>query len=85
MKTIPGYWMNETSGVLAPIVRKFLEGHELVIGELAIMRAYLAQWMEGDFKGPGADKLRADVPNIYTTADLRRWLGRAIDVGIDPL
>lgn len=83
--TVPGYWMNETSGVLAPVVRKYLNGDELDPAEVGTMRAYLRQWMTGDFRLPATDRLRVDVETIATTADVRAWLGRALDAGIDPL
>jgi hypothetical protein len=83
--TVPGYWMNETSGVLEPVVRKYLEGAELSTGEVGTMRAYLRQWMAGDFHGPEIEWLRLDVYDIRTTVDLRAWLARAFDAGIDPL
>lgn len=80
---IPGYWMNETSGVLAPVVRSYLAGHELDEAELTTMRAYLRQWVGGAFAG--AELLRASVDRITTTDELRRWLAEALDAGIDPL
>lgn len=80
-----GYWPNETSGALAPVVRKYIEGGTLDGSEVAIMRAYLRQWMGGVWSGPAAKQLRADVDRIFTHAELRAWLDRAVDEGIDPL
>jgi hypothetical protein len=83
---IPGYWMNETSGVLEPVVRKYLEGGELSTDEVQTMRAYLRQWIWADgFVGPDVDRLRAGVAHLYNTGDLRAWLDRALNAGIDPL
>jgi hypothetical protein len=83
--SIPGYWMNEQGGELGPAVRKYLSGRQLRGDEVATMRAYLRQWMAGDFRGPGIDELRADVDRIRTHDDLRAWLSRALDYAIDPL
>jgi hypothetical protein len=78
--------MNETSGVLEPVVRKYLEGRELQPLEVGVMRAYLRQWVAAaGFRGPDVDELRRDVERIASTADVHAWLNRAIDVGIDPL
>jgi hypothetical protein len=83
--SVPGYWMNEQSGLLEPVVRKYLEGGELAEDEIVIMRAYLHQWMSGDFRGPGVKRLRSDVEGIDSNASLRSWLDYALDLGIDPL
>lgn len=84
--TVPGYWMNETSGVLEPVVRRYLAGEELDPAEVATMRAYLRQWVWAEgFLGPDIDRLRSGVDHLYNTGDIRAWLGRALDAGIDPL
>lgn len=80
-----GYWMNETSGVLRPVVERYLNGGALNANDVAVMRAYLRQWMAGSFRGPMIDDLRARVDEIRTTDDLVRWLEDALDAGIDPL
>jgi hypothetical protein len=82
----PGYWMHETSGVLAPVVMRYLEGADLADDEIATMRAYLRQWLASPFwTGPDIYTLRTTIDAIYTTAQLRLWLERALDAGIDPL
>lgn len=84
--SVPGYWMNETSGVLEPVVRKYLAGDELDAGEIRTMRAYLRQWVwTAAFVGPEIDRLRSGVDHLYNTGDIRAWLARAVDAGIDPL
>lgn len=82
---IPGYWMNETSGVLAPVVQKYLSGRDLSDVELRVMRAYLRQWMRGDFRGPRVETLRRQIDHIQTTSALRWWFDVALEEGIDPL
>lgn len=81
----PGYWMHETSGVLRPVVERYLDGAELDGKDMGLMKSYLAQWMQGDWRGDEAARLRAEVDKITTTADLRRWLDDALEIGIDPL
>ncbi len=82
---VPGYWMNETSGVLRPVIMRYLDGEDLDTSDVEIMKAYLRQWMEGGWKGEDAARLRAGIRRIATAADLRRWLDEAHDIGIDPL
>lgn len=77
--------MHETSGVLAPVVKKYLEGEELEQAEVVIMRAYLRQWVEGAFMGPDVTALRARAAAITTDAELRAWMADALNAGIDPL
>lgn len=82
--TLPGYWMYETSGVLRPVVEDYLHHRPLTEEQVALMRAYLSQWiMLGAWEG--ARQLRADVATIRTTEDVTRWLYAAERVGIDPL
>jgi hypothetical protein len=78
--------MHETSGVLKPVVRKYLEGGELTREDVRTMRAYLRQWIwAGGFVGPDVDRLRASVDHLYNTGDVHAWLARALDAGVDPL
>jgi hypothetical protein len=84
--SVPGYWMNETSGVLRPIVEKYLRGEELEGFEVGMMRVYLSQWVHADgLVGPDVDALRRDVEKIASTDDVHRWLADALNAGIDPL
>jgi hypothetical protein len=82
---MPGYWQNEQSGVLAPVVRAYLNGVPLSMMQIKIMRAYLRQWIAGDFRGPGIESLRRRVETISTNGDLKAWLDDALELGIDPL
>jgi hypothetical protein len=66
----PGYWMNETSGVLRPAI-------------IALIDAYLRQWMGGPWLG--AEDLAARVDGLTTKQAIRKWINDAIDRGIDPL
>lgn len=81
---VPGYWMNETSGVLRPAVEAYLNHDEMTPSEIAAMRAYLRQWIAA-FPGPDAESLAKDVDGLIDRSAIDRWLHKAIDQGIDPL
>jgi len=80
---VPGYWMNETSGVLRPVVEAYLKGGNLNPEQIVTMRAYLRQWIMAP-AWRGVENLRRSVDNIRTQADLDHWLDRALNEGIDP-
>lgn len=83
---LPGYWMNETSGVLAPAVRAYLEHDELDGQAIVALRAYFRQWINAPaFEGDDIDALRRTVDGLTSRQAIDRWLGKAIDAGIDPL
>lgn len=80
---MPGYWMHETSGVLRPAVVAYLNHRPMTNADIAAMRAYLRQWMEGPWEDAGDLFVRID--EIKDSASLTRWLDDALDLGIDPL
>lgn len=83
---VPGYWMNETSGVLRPAVEAFLRGGPMTAEQVAAMRAYLRQWIAGDWgTGSTLDALRESVHDINSRAAIDRWIEVATDFGADPL
>lgn len=45
IENAPGYWMDETSGVLRPAVEAYLHGRDMTPEEIVAMRAYLRQWI----------------------------------------
>ena len=86
MTRIPGYWMNETSGVLRPAVEAYLHDQPMTGEQIAAMRAYLRQWIAADgFRGPTVDVLRTAVDGLTTKDAIRRWIDIATDEGMDPL
>lgn len=85
MTQAPGYWMNETSGVLRPAVMAYLDGEPLTAEQIAAMRAYLRQWIAGPWQGESIPVLRQSVDEISDRPSLERWLDDAADAGIDPL
>lgn len=75
--------MYETSGVLAGAVEAYLHGEAMTRGDIAAMRAYLRQWMDGPWADAG--DLRERIDHITTRASLAAWLADAMELGIDPL
>ena len=82
---MPGYWMHETSGVLRPAVLAYLNHEEMAPEQIAAMRAYLRQWIEGPWQGDNLDLLRATVGSLNTRKDISSWLEVAERMAIDPL
>jgi hypothetical protein len=83
---IPGYWMNETSGVLKPAVQAYLDRRPMTPGHVGAMRAYLRQWIGApQWIGPEIAELRELVESIVDRRTIQRWLERAESLGIDPL
>lgn len=91
----PGYWMHETSGVLRPVVEKFLNGKILTSEEIATMRAYLLQWIlspvwsihqySDEESRQTLWELRVRARHLETMNELHQWLTDALDFGMDPL
>jgi hypothetical protein len=83
---MPGYWRNETSGRLEPVIKKYLAGGPLSPYEIVAMRAYLRQWIEPDvWEGDAIADLRVAVGLISSREDIEKWLAAALEVGIDPI
>lgn len=86
MSDVPGYWMNETSGVLRPAVGAYLAGGEMTREQLGAMKYYCRQWINAPgFKGPEVDALRRLVDHIDSRVTLAAWLASAEEAGCDPL
>lgn len=88
--TAPGYWRNETSGVLIPVVEAYINGKPLDAGQIATMRAYLRQWIMAPAwdmgePTPELQELRRSVDLLITQKAIDDWLWRALDIEIDPL
>lgn len=81
------FWMNEEGEELRPAIIAYLEHHPLTVADIAVIRAYLKQWVEapGFFATPGVTALRQSVGAIETRNDINRWLAAADEEGIDPL
>ena len=92
MPSEPRYWMQESSGVLHPVIEAYLNGDELDAAQVATMRAYLRQWVMSPVwdanpfaEGGELDVLRALVDTMRTRKDVDNWLQQAMEMGIDPL
>lgn len=83
----PKFWMNESSGVLAPVIEAYLNGKELTVGQINLMRAYLYQWVKSPVWAESAavEVLRLRVAAIQTTEDVRAAIKKAVGLGMDPL
>lgn len=91
----PGYWMHETSGVLKPVIQKFLAADDLTGREIHILRLYFQQWIDSPVwdKNPHAtessrlalQKLRDDAKRIECVDDAMYWIHAAQHAGMDPL
>lgn len=80
----PGYWMNESTGVLRPAVEAYLHGEPLTPEQIAALRAYLRQWIFAD-GWCDVEELRAGINGLTTRVAIEVWLDRAERLGIDPL
>lgn len=83
----PKYWRYETSGILAPTIEAYLNGKPLTIRQIALMRAYLYQWVASPVWGPSGvlEVLRIRVAAIKTVEDIRAAIRAGLEIGIDPL
>jgi len=89
-KTWPGFWRNEVSGVLRPVVEAYIDCKALDARGIATMRAYLRQWINApawDMGEPTEElrRLRARVELLQTQAEIAQWIWEAMEIGIDPL
>jgi hypothetical protein len=57
----------------------------MVTEHIVAMRAYLRQWINGDFQGWRVTELRREVELLTSADEIGRWLAHAADIGIDPL
>ena len=80
----PGFWMNETSGVLRPAVEAYLRREPMTPGQVAAMRAYFRQWLASDL-WRDVEELRAKIDELDSASAIRTWLREALELGIDPL
>ncbi|MBR0681938.1 hypothetical protein GXW74_15695 [Roseomonas eburnea] len=87
--TTPGYWTNETSGVLRPAVEAYLRHEPLTETHIVALRAYLRQWIASPewMADDEADlqRLRTAVDGLTSRAAIDAWIADAVELGIDPL
>ena len=83
----PKYWRYETSGMLQPVVRMFINGARLLPADVKIMKAYLWQWVGSPVWAPSGtlEALRLRVAAIETQEDLDGCVWAAVELNMDPL
>jgi len=82
---VPSYWMNETSGVLRPAVEAYLNNRSLNKTQIAVLRAYLRQWIAAPaWVGPEVERLRDRIDFLVSRGAISCWLSDASEIGIDP-
>lgn len=91
----PGYWMNETSGVLRPAVEAYLVGAALTGEQIAALRGYLRQWIgapawdrnpyAGEPERQWLAHMRAGVDQLTSRQAIDEWIEEASANGLDPL
>lgn len=87
--------MHETGGELQPAVSAFLNGETLTIRQIALIRAYLKQWIDSPvwnmnphMTTEGLEELEAirkQVHAIVSDRDIRECIGQMVGAGMDPL
>jgi hypothetical protein len=91
----PKYWLHETDGKLASAIKRYLNGEGLSVDDILLIRAYLRQWIDSPVwdQNPHMNdngrrvlaEMRFLVKGLKNRADLDRWIGVAVDQGMDPL
>ena len=91
----PKYWQHETGGQLVPAVLRYMRHQELSLRDVALIRAYLRQWVEAPAweANPGMThrgmidlvKLRAKVLGAKTKDQIDECIAKAVEMGMDPL
>lgn len=83
----PKFWMNESSGILKPVIEAYVNGKELTDKQIALMRAYLYQWVAAPvwIQTAALEILKLRVAAIKTNDDLRTAISKAVEMNIDPL
>jgi len=83
----PKFWMYESSGVLKPVVTKYLNGEALDAKEVKVFQAYLWQWYKSPVWEPSGmlEALRLRVAAIATRQDIDDIIEAGLEIGMDPL
>jgi hypothetical protein len=81
----PGYWMNETSGVLRAPIMAYLQKEKLTPDQIELIKAYICQWIYADvWLSPKLGRLRKMASAIDSEEAIDNWLTEALCEGIDP-
>jgi hypothetical protein len=80
------FWMYETSGVLRPVVRAYLNGKPMTAKHIAAIRTYLRVWVFApEFDGDGVEALRQTVDGLASREAIEDWLAMARKEWVSPL
>lgn len=87
--------MKETGGELGPAVERYIKGEDLSVRDLALIRAYLRQWVDSpawdanpaatDLSQRRLTQLRGKVFGAATKEQIDDCIHMAVDMGMDPL
>ena len=82
----PGFWMNETTGVLAPAIKRLITRQDLSDDDIAAVRGYLRQWIAVEtWQGPRVGELRNAIEGLTSRDAIDRWIAIAVEENMDPL
>jgi hypothetical protein len=91
----PKYWMHETGGELVPAIGRLMKGAPLAPRDIAVIRAYVRQWINspvwdmnahaGAADAAALAMLRQAVDGLTTAARINLWLAMADAEGMNPL
>ena len=83
----PKYWVHESSGVLEPVVRAYLQGDDLDAGQVKLMQAYLWQWVKSPVWEASSilEALRLRAAAIESRRDIDDAIEAMVEIGMDPL
>lgn len=84
MDKVPMYWMHETIGVLKKAVLAFLD-HKETPEDMELVIKYCKAWVDCPIWTGNVEGLRKDINKVKTAHQLRGWIYKALDEGIDPL
>jgi hypothetical protein len=82
----PYFWMEEQSGILAPIVASYMNGTQLNQQQVGFMRQYLRQYVErAVLTGDAKRQLLVDrLAKIRSTRDIERFAEELAEYGVEP-
>jgi hypothetical protein len=81
----PKYWMNETTGVVAPAVQAYLFNELMAPEYIPATRAYLRRWICSPvWRGPKVDFLRGCLDELTSRTAIDRWIAIAVDEWLAP-
>ena len=85
----PLNWQNEQSGVLREAVKAFFDVKTPFQGkQFALVRDYLRYYIEApcwQSEGNKIAELRESVAGLKTPEEMREWIMKCLELGIDPL